>query len=362
MKQTSRPDLTQTVLAILFIGLLGACSLWVMSPFLLALLWAAMVVVATWPFLLWLQAHLGNSRTYAVIVMVVLLLLVLVLPLLLAINSIVEHIDDIVALPAILANFTLPPPPEWLKDIPLFGRRLAEKWQHLSSAGLGSLSTTLQPYLGKFASWFVSQIGHFGLLFLNFLLVVIISAILYFYGEASASGIRRFAQRLAGKSGEDCAILAAQSIRAVALGIIVTALVQAFLGGLGLAISPMPYVMVLTALMFVLGVAQVGAGLVVLLCSAWLFWQGDVGWGIFLLVWGLVVGFMDNFLRPVLIKRGADLPLLLIFAGVIGGLIALGIIGLFIGPLVLAITYTLLKAWIQEGEPISEAKQGTPPV
>lgn len=350
MKPITRPDLTQTILAIIFIGLLGAGSLWVMSPFLFALAWAAMIVVATWPFLLWLQAHLGNRRSLAVTAMVVLLLLVLVLPFLLAIKSVVEHANDIAALPGMLAQVTLPPPPEWLKEFPFFGRRLAEKWQEFSSAGPGSLSTALQPYTGQFASWFVSQIGNFGLLLLNFLLIVVISAILYFYGETSVSGVRRFARRLAGNRGEDCAVLAAQSIRAVALGIIVTALVQAVLGGIGLLITPVPYVMVLTALMFVLGVAQIGAGLVVLLCSAWLFWQGVIGWGIFLLVWGLIVGFMDNFLRPILIKRGADLPLLLIFAGVIGGLVTLGIIGLFIGPLVLAITYTLLKAWVEEGE------------
>lgn len=353
MKPNSRLDLTQTILAILFIGLLGVGSLWVMSPFLIALAWAAMIVVATWPLLLWLQARFGNRRSLAVIAMVVLLLLVLVLPFLLAIKSVVDHADDIAALPGILAQITLPPPPEWLKVIPLFGRPLAEKWQEFSTAGLGSLAVALQPYTGQFASWFVSQIGNLGMLLLDFMLVVVISAILYSYGEASARGIRRFAHRLAGKSGEDCAVLAAQAIRAVAMGIMVTALVQAIFGGIGLMITPMSYVMVLTTLMFVLGVAQIGAGLVVLFCSAWLFWQGSIGWGIFLLVWGLIVAFMDNFLRPILIKRGADLPLLLIFAGVIGGLITLGIIGLFIGPLVLAITHTLLKVWVEEGEQTS---------
>lgn len=356
MKQITRPDLTRTLLAILFIGLLGAGSLWVLSPFLPALAWAAMFVVATWPLLLWLQAHLGNRRSLAVIAMVVLLLLVLVLPFLLAIKTVAEHAGDIAALPGMLAKVTLPPPPEWLNGLPFLGRRLAEKWQALSSTGLDSLSTALQPYTGQLARWFVSHIGSFGLLLVNFLLVVTISAILYVYGEASASGVRRFARRLAGQRGEDSAVLAAQAIRAVALGIVVTALVQAIFGGIGLVIAPVPYAMVLTAVMFVLGVAQIGAGLVVLFCSAWLFWQGDTGWGIFLLVWGLIVASLDNFLRPILIRRGADLPLLLIFAGVIGGLITLGIIGLFIGPLVLAITYTLLKVWVEdgEGEPAAE--------
>lgn len=123
------------------------------------------------------------------------------------------------------------------------------------------------------------------------------------------------------------------------------------MGGIGLAVVDMPYAEVLTILMFILGVAQIGAAPVMLLCSGWLFSQEQYGWGIALLVWTVVVGSMDNVMRPLLIKRGIDLPLLVILSGVIGGLISFGIIGLFVGPLVLAVTYTLLKDWIEDGRP-----------
>jgi predicted PurR-regulated permease PerM len=141
-------------------------------------------------------------------------------------------------------------------------------------------------------------------------------------------------------------VLAGNAIRGVALGVIVTALVQSALGGIGLAIAGVPFAALLTAIMLVLCIAQIGPLLVLLGAAAWGFHSLGTGWGAFLLVWALVVGLLDNFLRPLLIKRGADLPLLLIFAGVIGGLIAFGIVGIFVGPVVLAVAYTLLDDWV----------------
>jgi predicted PurR-regulated permease PerM len=151
---------------------------------------------------------------------------------------------------------------------------------------------------------------------------------------------------LADEQGDRMVVLAGQAIRGVALGVVVTALVQSILGGIGLAIVGVPFAAVLTAIMFALCIAQIGPIIVMLGATAWAFNSLGAGWGTFMLVWSLVVGIMDNFLRPVLIRRGADLPLLLIFAGVIGGLVAFGIVGIFVGPVVLAVAYTLLDSWI----------------
>jgi predicted PurR-regulated permease PerM len=142
--------------------------------------------------------------------------------------------------------------------------------------------------------------------------------------------------------------LAGQAVRGVALGVVVTALVQSILGGIGLAIAGVPFAAVLTAVMFMLAIAQIGAVPVLALAVVWTYWSVGTGWGTFLLIWTVVVGSMDNFLRPFLIKKGADLPLLLIFIGVVGGLIAFGIIGLFVGPVVLAVAHKLLTAWVDE--------------
>jgi predicted PurR-regulated permease PerM len=183
----------------------------------------------------------------------------------------------------------------------------------------------------------------------QFLLSVMISAILYSNGEMASEGGRRFVRRLGGPRGEDALILAGKAVRGVALGVVVTALVQSILGGIGLAVAGVPAAGILTAVMFILCVAQVGAGVVLIPAVIWLYWSGHNVWGTVLLVVSILVLSLDNFLRPMLIKKGADLPLVLILTGVIGGLIAFGIIGIFIGPVVLAVTYRLLEAWV-EGE------------
>jgi predicted PurR-regulated permease PerM len=160
--------------------------------------------------------------------------------------------------------------------------------------------------------------------------------------------VRKFGRRFAGKRGEDVVLLAARAIRGVALGVVVTALIQALLGGIGLAVAGVPFAGVLTAAMLMLCLMQVGPTLVLLPATIWMFYTGDTIWGTVLAVWTVIVGTIDNFIRPVLIKQGADLPLLLIFAGVIGGLISMGLLGIFVGPVVLAVAYTLLEAWVNE--------------
>src|SRR5262249_25498458 len=173
-----------------------------------------------------------------------------------------------------------------------------------------------------------------------------LAAGMYANGERATERLVRFGRRLAGQGGEDAVFLAGQTIRGVALGVVGTALAQAVFGGVGLVIAGVPFAGGLPPTMLPLSIAQIGVVPVLACAVAWLYWSGESTWGTFLLVWTIVAGTMDNFLRPILIKRGADLPLLLVFAGVIGGLIAFGLIGIFVGPVVLAVTDALLDAWI----------------
>jgi len=350
-------DVTRTTLAVLFIGMLIGATLWILRPFLTAFIWAIMIVVATWPVLLILESRLWGKRGLAVSVMTIGLLLVLVVPFWLAIATIIDKSDEMVAWVKSMAAFSIPPPPEWLSSIPLLGPKLAEGWQQIASLHKGEVAARLAPYAGKVVGWFAAQAGSIGMMILNFLLTVIIAAILYAKGETAAAGVRRFAYRLAGEQGEEAALLSGKAIRGVALGVGLTAIVQSALGGIGLAVSGVPAVALLSAVMFILCIAQIGPALVLVPSIIWLYWHEGTLWGTVLLIWSIPVLALDNFLRPVLIKKGADLPLLLIFAGVIGGLIALGIIGIFIGPVVLAVGHTLLEAWVsgkeQEGRPVS---------
>ncbi len=213
----------------------------------------------------------------------------------------------------------------------------------------------MTPYAKDAARWTLRKAGSLAAFFLHLLLTVIISALLYYKGEAAARGVRAFARWLAGPRGDSSITLAAQAIRAVALGVVVTAVVQAALGGIGLVVAGVPLPGLLTALMFVLAVAQIGAGPVLILAVVWLYWNGETTTATAFLVWSLFVGSIDNVLRPLLIKSGADLPLMLIFAGVIGGLLAFGVVGLFVGPVVLAVAYTELSGWVNDSEPNAPA-------
>jgi predicted PurR-regulated permease PerM len=357
-------DLARITLAVLFIGLLIVASLWVLRPFLAATVWAATVVVATWPMMLALQARLGGRRWLAVTVMTGAMLLLLVAPLVLAVTTIVDHADAIARWAEAAVSAGVPSPPEWVGRIPLVGSKLLQEWQRLAASSHEELAAQAAPYARTVVQWLAGQAGNLGLLLLHFLLTVVIAAILYATGETAARGVRRFARRLAADRGDASVVLAGQAIRAVALGVVVTAIVQSAAAGVGLAVVGIPYATVLTALIFILCIAQMGPLLVLAPAVGWLYWSGDAVWGSVLLVWTLLVGGLDNVLRPILIKRGADLPLLLIFAGVIGGLVGFGIIGLFVGPVILAVTYRLLESWIadvdrQRGEGADPAPDAT---
>jgi predicted PurR-regulated permease PerM len=358
MTPTQR-DLTQITLGVIFIGGLIAASFWILWPFLPAVIWATMLVVATWPVMLRIQARLWHKRSLAVAVMTLTLLLVLVVPLSLAITTLVDNSDRIAGWAKWSTEFKVPPPPDWVAGLPVVGTRLQQFWQEHAAAGVQELAAKLEPYASGLAKWFVSEVGSFGMLFLQFLLTVVIAAILYTGGESAAGWLKRFGHRLAGERGENVVVLASQAIRGVALGVVVTAVVQSVLGAIGLAVAGVPLVPVLTALMFMLCIAQLGPILVLAPAVAWVYWSGDNAWGTFLLVWTLIVGSLDNVLRPYLIKKGADLPLLLIFAGVIGGMLTLGLVGIFVGPVVLAVAYTLIDSWVEDGSP--KALPAVPP-
>jgi len=341
-------DVTRATLAVLFILSMVAGCFWILRPFLTGILWAVVIVVATWPLLLSLESHLHGRRWAAVTIMTFALLMVFVLPLTLAVLEIVNRGDEIVSWFGSLSAFTIPPPPEWLRKIPFSGPRLVERWQEFAALHPAELSSRLAPYAGRVVSWFVAHAGNVGVMLLNFFLTVIIAPIMYAHGEKGAATMCKLASRLAGSRGEEAVILAARAVRGVALGVVVTALVQSVLGGLGLLLAGVPAALLLTGVMFILCIAQIGPALVMIPAIIWLFWSGETLWGIVLIVWMLPVVTLDNFLRPMLIRKGADLPLVLIFAGVIGGLIAFGVVGLFIGPVILAVAFTLIQAWIGE--------------
>jgi predicted PurR-regulated permease PerM len=342
-------DLARTTFQLLALGALIASSFWIVRPFLVASTWATMIAVATWPLLLRAQSWLGGRRSPAVAVMTMALLLTLVAPFYLGVTTIVENAGRIVEMSQSLATMTVPEPPSWVEAVPVVGTPIAESWQQLATASPEELSARLAPFAATGALWFVGQVGNVGLLLLQLVLTVVVVVLLYANGETAARGVNRFARRLAGAEGENAIQVAGRAIRAVALGVIVTAIVQSALIGLGLAVAGVPFAIILVALSFILSIAQIGPMPVLVGATIWVYSRSGVAWGTGFLVWAIACGALDNVMRPLLIKRGANLPLLLIFAGVIGGLVAFGVIGLFIGPAVLAVAYMLLDDWVSDG-------------
>ncbi|WP_375154178.1 AI-2E family transporter [Serratia marcescens] len=289
----SRYDLPRIIFGVLFIAIMIVACFWVIQPFILGFAWAGMVVIATWPLLLKLQKLLWGRRSLAVLVMTLLLILLFILPISLLISSVVDNSAPLIAWASSPGKLHIPDL-AWLQSVPMIGDRLYTSYHTLVNAGGAALLAKVQPYFGQTATWFVAQAAHIGRLLLHCALMLLFSALLYARGEQVA-----------------------------------TALVQSVLGGIGLAVSGIPAATLLTMLIFICCVAQLGPLLVLVPAIIWLYWHGDTTWGTVLLVWSCVVATLDNVLRPVLIRMGADLPLLLILSGVIGGLLAFGMIGLF---------------------------------
>lgn len=341
-------DLARAMFAILAILGLGLLSLWVMSPFFVSIVWATMIVVACWPLMLRLQALLHGRRALAVTAMVLLMLAVFIVPVLLAVDTLIDNAGTLVRWTRLAATFEVPPAPNWVGQLPLVGSRAAELWNGLHDTGLGSLVQRAAPYAGKGAQWLAGQAGNIGLLLLHFFLTVVIAAVLFAQGEGGARRAMQLAQRIGGARGEEILRLAAAAIRGVAISVVGTALVQTLIAGIGLSAAGVPFAGFLTAAALILCIAQLGPGLVLVPAVIWLYVDGQTGWGTFLLVFSVLAMTVDNIVRPILVRFGADLPLLLIFAGVIGGMATLGVVGVFIGPVVLAVTWRLLEAWADD--------------
>jgi predicted PurR-regulated permease PerM len=342
-------------MGVLIIVTLIGLTIWVLRPFLGAIIWASMIVVATWPMLERLQFWLRGSRAFATAVMTTMLLLALVLPLSLVIGAIAANAGELIAWTTTFRSLTVPPPPLWLASMPLIGEPAMEAWRRIAASGFADLLSSAAPYVATAILWIATTMRGVALLLLQFLLTVAIAVVMYMRGEQMAEVLLQVGRRLAGEPGDRVVRLAAQAIRSVALGVVATAFLQALLTGLGLVVARVPFAPLLAALAFVLCIAQLGPFFVLAPSVVWLYWQDSPGAATMLLIWTFVVVTLDNVVRPMLMTKGADLPMLLMFAGVMGGLTAFGLIGVFVGPVVLAVSYTLLRAWV--GHPSTSSRE-----
>ncbi|HSB36550.1 MAG TPA: AI-2E family transporter, partial [Thermoanaerobaculia bacterium] len=235
-----KKDLVRTVLQVLFVGLLIGASFWILRVFIGAVVWATMIAVSTWPLMRALERFLFGKRKLAVAGMTVVLLGAVLGPFLGAVAAIVANVDDIAAFARKLPAYQLPPAPAFLRKIPLAGAEISRLWDQAATAGVPALLKEASPYVGDVARWFASRVGSVSALLVELLLTIVIAAVMYAKGETAAQGLRAFARRLAGPRGEGVVDLAGGAIRGVAMGVVLTALVQSILAGAGLLVAGVP--------------------------------------------------------------------------------------------------------------------------
>lgn len=340
--------LTLAVEAAIRIGILGALVVWcfeIARPFLVPFLWGVIIAVAIHPAYDWFERRLGGRRLLAAGLFTLLMLIVLVLPSLLLGGSLVTGVRNAAA--AIQAGtLQIPPPPESVSAWPVVGEPLHRFWQ-LASDNLQDALAELTPFLKNVGRWLLGTAAGTGLALLQFLLAIVVSGVLLAYAEPGAGAVRQLAQRLAPDRGLVYATLAEHTVRSVATGILGVALLQAILAGLGFLVAGVPGAGLLTVVCIVFGVIQIGVVIVLVPVVIYLFATADTTTAVAFMVYAILIAPLDNILKPILLGRGVKVPMAVVFVGAIGGFISAGIIGLFLGAVVLALGYGLLKAWLR---------------
>ncbi|PWC72383.1 hypothetical protein TSH58_08435 [Azospirillum sp. TSH58] len=337
------------VLSMMLILLIG-CFV-VLRPFIAAILWAIILSFSTWPLHRRIEHALGGRTTLAAAIMTLMIMAVLVGPLVALGIKLSENVFRVFEAVHAAMDRGLPPLPDWLVGLPILGDRLQEIWSVLLS-GESNLRATLQPHFGQIRDWALASGGHLLSGTSLIALSVLIAFFLYRDGRTAVHRLRSIVGRIAGARARQSLDVAADTINGVVHGVLGTALVQAIAATLGYWIAGLPGALLLGFITFFLTLVPMGPALIWLPAALWLASQGRTGMAIFLVAWvGVLVGSLDNILRPILIGRSSDLPFIIIFLGIVGGLVAFGLIGIFLGPTLLAVAYGLIREWSGGNEP-----------
>ncbi|BCB26875.1 AI-2E family transporter [Sulfurimicrobium lacus] len=322
--------------------LVGGCLL-VLRPFMTAMLFAAVVCVSTWPMYLWLLRRLKNRQSLAALSMTLSLIIVVILPLALVAYNLADNVSAFYDAVKESIDAGPPEPPTWLTGLPLVGGPIEEYWRNIVSSQeemLALAKRMLEPARNfLLASGMVLGQG-----VMEMSLAAFISFFFYRDGEALIRSIGAGMNRLAGDQAANMLAIVNGTVRGVAYGLLGTALAQGIVATIGFAIAGVPAALLLGVATFLLSLIPVGPPLVWGGATIWLFQQGETGWAIFMLLWGIfLISSVDNIIKPLLISRGSSLPFLLVMLGVMGGVLAFGFVGIFIGPTLLAVGFSLMR-------------------
>lgn len=343
MPQTQRIDrlLGIAIIAILFIGCLA-----VLEPFVTALLLGVILAFATWPLNMRLRNKMRGRNTIAAALMTLGASFILLAPLIIVALSLADNAAELgEALKGVFEG-GLPNLPRWVTGLPVVGPWLAEYWKSVAHDGsrlYQELEGLIPPARTAFLAAGSALIS--GLVQLT--LAVLVAFFLYRTGEKAADKVQRAVVRVGGPRGKHLLDVTGQTVIGVVYGIMGTALAQGTLAAIGFVMAGVPGALLLGLATFFMSVTPVGPPLIWGPAAIWLFYQGSTGWAIFLILWGvLIIGLIDNVLKPMLISRGSSLPFILVFLGVLGGVITFGFIGVFLGPTLLAVGYRVVNEWV----------------
>jgi predicted PurR-regulated permease PerM len=338
--------LVERAVGLVCLLILAAGCYLVMKPFLSALLWGIILTISTWPLHVRLTRALGGRTGASAAVLALGACAVFLIPLAMLGHNLGENVAQLAAKLQEWRSGGVPQPPAWLETMPLFGSRIHVFWSDLA-AGSEEAAATLAPYLQIARARILDFSALIGSGMLEIFISLLIAFFLYRDGQRAAAALSSVLERLAGRRGPRLLDVAAGTLKGVVYGIIGTNLTEAVLAAIGFRIAGVPGALLLGFFCFFLTLVPVGPVLIWLPATIWLFTTGETGWAIFLIVWSIMVfGVIEALLRTFLVSRGSDLPMIMILLGLFGGLLTFGFIGLFLGPCLLALGYTLIKEWI----------------
>ncbi len=341
MKQYTDLVAERLLMGLLLVGIAVGCVL-VLHPFLSAILWGAILVYTTWPVFAWVRTHLHASRGWAAGIMVLLTAVLIVLPLALAAPAGADDVNQLRSSIETALSGGLPSAPEWLDTVPVVGATISDYW-NVWAADLSAMVSFFKPYFGMIAENGLNVLLGIAGGLVQFIIALLVAFFFWASGDSLAIHLNRIMHRIAGVHAARLVEVTGLTVRGTVYGILGTAIVQGLLTTVGLWISGVPRALLLGAIAGFLSVLPIGAPVIWIPATLWLLSAGHTGWGIFLGVYGLFcISGSDNFIRPYFISRGAQLPFLLTILGVLGGALAFGLLGIFLGPVLLGVGYTLV--------------------
>jgi predicted PurR-regulated permease PerM len=339
-----------TVLGVIVVG-----AFRIFSPFLLAVIWAVVLAVTLHPLYLRLRRALGGRSKLAGAFFIVICLAIVIVPTWLLTESLLDATVPVIK-NAQEGTLVIPPPTDKVKEWPLVGERVYAAWQS-ATVDLEGTAKRLQPQLRRLGEKVISAVSGLGGALVQTLFAIIIAGILMMTSEGGSRTSRSIAHRLGGDEGPPMVDLTVSTIRSVVKGVVLVALIQGLLAAIGLVIAGVPGAGLWSLLSMMLAVMQLPPLIVLAPIVIWVFANNDsTAVAVFFTIWSVVVSVSDGFLKPLLLGRGVKVPMVVILIGAIGGLLRAGVIGLFVGPVILAIFYQLFGAWLREDSAGTEPK------